>query len=83
MNTSTHRQGCHNRAPFVEKRIVQDGRCDTSLGVKIAVIDNFSYGKPCEYQHSPLGLVDKGCTGCTWRTVTSISPATDSKGKLP
>lgn len=74
MNTNTHKQGCHNRAPFVEKRIVQDGRYDYSLTPKIVSISNFSKGAPCEYQHSALGLVDKGCTGCTWKTITTTQP---------
>lgn len=57
MNTQDHRNGCHNRLPFVaEYRLTGGG-----------MQQNFSAGKPCEYTKSNLGKVDPGCTGCKWR----------------
>jgi hypothetical protein len=67
MNTNTHRNGCHNRADFVDKRIVQDGCFEYSLTVKVVSIPNFSAREPCQYTLSRLGQADQGCTGCTWR----------------
>jgi len=56
--------GCHNRTPFVAKRIVQDGRFDYSLTPVIVSIPNFSHGSACQYTKSPAGKKDPGCTGC-------------------
>ena len=64
MNMDPRYYGCHNRPPTVEKRIVQDGRLDDSLAVKIVSIPNFSFGAACQYTKSGLGQDDTRCIGC-------------------
>ena len=49
-----HRNGCHNRAPFVRFSVLTPGQ----------QIPNFSYGEPCRYKDSDLGKADAGCAGC-------------------
>ncbi len=59
--------GCHDRAPFSAKRIVQDGRYEYSLAPITVSIPNFSYSAECQYTKSDLGQRDKGCTSCKHR----------------
>lgn len=58
---------CHNRPPFVERRVVQDGAwCDGQAFAPRAVsIKNFSVGAECQYTWSEAGKKDHGCDGCT------------------
>lgn len=63
----THRNGCHNRLPYIPRRIVQDGVYEYSLTPKVASIVNFSAGQPCKYTLSPLGQSDAGCVACKWK----------------
>jgi hypothetical protein len=64
MNTATHRNGCHNRAPY-RSHIARDGYwCDGHVLTIKAVSIAHRMSKPCQYTLSSLGQADKGCTGC-------------------
>jgi hypothetical protein len=64
---------CHNREPFCERRIVQDGRFDYSLTPKIVSIANFSEGEPCRYTSSDLGRTDGGCRDCVHKAAPALA----------
>jgi len=66
MNTDTHRNGCHNRPEFAERRMVQDGHYidGHTSAPRMISIPNYSYRKPCEYRHTEAGKADRGCDGC-------------------
>lgn len=55
---SEHRNGCHNRPPFVAFLVFTPEQ----------QIPNFSYGQPCKYQLSDLGRADAGCVDCRHRS---------------
>lgn len=61
------KNGCHDRATFAQKRIVQDGVYAYSLTPIPVNISNFSAGAGCQYTLSQAGRVDAGCDGCTHR----------------
>lgn len=70
MNTQTHLNGCHNRAPFKESMRVQDGLTDLRLPyaqVQRFVEKPFRMATDCQYTKTDLGKADKGCDGCKWR----------------
>jgi hypothetical protein len=62
----TRKNGCWNRAHFVERRVVQDGSLTDgkTLTPKVVSIANFSFGSRCEFTKSALGQKDAGCVGC-------------------
>ena len=69
MNSATHKQGCFNRPPFVERRIVQDGYFidGVELRPKAVSIKNFSFGEPCRAQEDKHWNQDPACDGCKWK----------------
>lgn len=70
MNSDTHRNGCHDRRPFLESVPAQDGWfMDGFTRTPRMVASPVRAKKPCQYTNTALGLADKGCTGCTWRVV--------------
>jgi len=70
MNTTTYRNGCHDRKPFKESVPVQDGHfMDGVTRTPRMVSSPFRMSKACEYTKTTLGQADKGCTGCKWRAV--------------
>jgi len=70
MNTTTYRNGCHDRKPFKESVPVQDGHfMDGVTRTPRMVSSPFRMAKACQYTLTELGKVDKGCTGCKWRAV--------------
>jgi hypothetical protein len=68
MNTATHRNGCHNRAPYAARQIVQAGWWMDGV-TRVAKMESIPnrMAKDCQYTLSRLGQADQGCTGCTWR----------------
>jgi hypothetical protein len=67
MNTTEHRNGCHNRAPL-------RGHCTYGIDwheghpLRAVRIEHPNVmAKDCQYTLSGLGQKDPGCTGCRWR----------------
>lgn len=65
MNTQTHLNGCHNRAPFRRANIVQDGWRPNGNRNTITIANHMA--RDCQYTHTELGKLDKGCDGCKWK----------------
>lgn len=62
MNPNTHKNGCHDRKPFVTEYALTGG----------GVQNNFSADKPCQYTLSALGQADPGCAGCKWKRLPAV-----------
>lgn len=54
-----HRYGCHNRAPYRETSVVQDGWNDD--GTRRMINIRFRMSRDCRYDRS---LDDSACNGC-------------------
>ena len=63
-----YRYGCHNREPFVDTVVVQDG-WDYSATHRQARVKTIPFVmlKECSYTTTELGRKDAGCTACKWR----------------
>ncbi len=63
--------GCHNREPFRETVMVQDGwtqsKPEASSRLPRMVATPFRMSQLCEYRHTDLGKADARCVGCKWR----------------
>ena len=71
MNSTSHRNGCHDRKPFRPSQPVQDGYfMDGVTRIAKMVSVPFRMSRDCEYTKSSLGNADKGCTGCQWKQIT-------------
>lgn len=58
--------GCHNRAPYKEYVVVQDGW--TQKGeIRYLISIPFPMTTDCQYTLSELGQKDEKCVGCKWR----------------
>lgn len=57
--------GCHNRAPLLDRREVQDGWTPDGRRHMRTISDPMT--KECQYTFTALGRVDPGCLGCKWR----------------
>lgn len=61
---------CHNRNPFKERMVVQDGwyMDGYTRTPRMIAIDN-PMSKDCQYSKDPMGYgqQDKGCEGCKWK----------------
>ena len=56
--------GCHNRAPLITWRQVQDGWND---GRQVMRVIPDPMTKDCQYTYTELGQADPKCAGCKWR----------------
>lgn len=63
MNPDTHKNGCHNRKPFITTVSSISGYVPE--GTERPSWPNVM-SMDCEYQKSELGKADKSCAGCTW-----------------
>lgn len=66
--------GCHNRTPFADATVMQDGWA-TAFDIhgnprRMAMyrMAPFRMARDCRYTHTTLGQADPRCTGCTHRT---------------
>lgn len=65
--------GCHNRAPFRDTVVVQQGwkswrAADGPIERESVLVEiPFRMSRVCEFTKSALGQADKRCTGCSWR----------------
>ncbi|NMM21828.1 MAG: hypothetical protein HHJ15_18065 [Rhodoferax sp.] len=66
MNLDPRYYACSNRRDFVSSYPVADGYYmdGHTRTPRMVSQPNFSYGKPCEYTKSALGMADAGCTDC-------------------
>ena len=63
-----HKNGCHNRKPFQEKMVAQDGWfMDGVTRYPKMISSEFRMSSGCEYSKTELGKKDNGCTDCKWR----------------
>lgn len=58
IRNADYRYGCHNRGPYKETLVVQDG---WENGTRHGVIIPFRMSRACRYDRS---LSDSGCAGC-------------------
>lgn len=65
--------GCHNREPYKQSMIVQDGWLDQPINtshttrIPLMVASPFRMAMDCQYTKTELGQADKRCAGCKWR----------------
>ena len=61
--------GCHNRAPFNESLMVQDGYfpADADYRVQRMVKIPDPMTKDCQFSKTELGKIDPKCNNCNWR----------------
>lgn len=57
--------GCHDREPFEEIALVQNGW--SSDGRRQLVEIPAAGSKDCQYAKGYLGQTDPSCSGCRWR----------------
>jgi hypothetical protein len=74
--------GCHNREPFRESVLVQDGWIETIVQGQLARVARmkaipFRNMRECGYQLSEIGKADPRCVGCCWKVRTSPSQGQD------
>lgn len=78
--------GCHNRAPFEDTLVVQDGRSMMRDGfgqpcpVPVFKDIPFRGRRECVYTTSDLGKVDARCNGCRWAAGLLQAPAPAAEG---
>lgn len=60
--------GCHNRAPFRPRVMVQDGWWNDGVARtgKITQVP-FRMSEECQYTKTELGRADERCAGCKWK----------------
>lgn len=65
--------GCHNRAPFKQTLVVQDGYHDMRDGhgnpCRVPKYKDIAFrnSEECSYTSTDLGQADPRCVGCSWR----------------
>ena len=66
--TETYRNGCFDRAPYVQSFPATDSIRVKGLAVTLGRVQvPFRMAENCQYAISDLGQVDRGCDGCKWK----------------